>query len=77
MKRLIVGAALLSGCAWITPNHIADVTTIISCVLQHRLDPPLMIAQTCGVEDVQQVIDILSSYNKAKREDSAENTVRP
>lgn len=71
MKFILPLALLLSGCSWLTPSHVQDVTDIVNCIIVRREEPPSQIAEDCALSNINQVVDILATYNAAHAADLA------
>jgi hypothetical protein len=74
MKKLfvaIVCLATITGCSWLTPGHIQDVTDIVKCVLANETLPVAQIGEKCGVEDLQEILDILAAHRDAEAREKA------
>lgn len=71
---IVAMAVCLMACSWLTPKHAQDVATIVECVLANETQPPAQIAITCGIQDVQEVIDILSAHKLAEKHEQAESS---
>lgn len=59
---LVTGLAWLTGCGWLTKNHVRDVADIVDCVIVNEQQPPALIVAKCGLENEAQVFDILSTH---------------
>ena len=54
----------ISGCSVFTPKRIHGIEQITDCVLEHRDLPKSNIAMVCGVEDAQDVVDIITGEER-------------
>lgn len=61
----VLGAACLAvtGCSWLTPRHIRDVASIVTCVadLDDAGKNPKEIAIACGLENADRVLDLIKA----------------
>jgi len=64
MKHLLLTLAILtSGCAWFSrANHAKDLASILSCISGEAAagKSPGEIALTCGLENADEVIDLIT-----------------
>ena len=68
---------LCEACGWFTPAHEADIIKVLGCVLTESakvapnrmptLEEAAQIALTCGVDDADTVIDMVSAHRTASR----------
>jgi hypothetical protein len=53
-----------SACSLFTPKRINGIVKITECVLAHRSLPPEQVALTCGLENPQEVVDIIAGEDR-------------
>lgn len=53
-----------TACAAFTPKRINAVVKITECVLEHRSQPPEQVAVVCGLENAQEVVDIITGEDR-------------
>lgn len=73
----VLPLVFLLGCGWFTPAHGADIIKILGCVLTESakvapnrmptLEEAAAIALTCGADDADSVIDMVSAHRTASR----------